>query len=453
MLFTVSTVKDTVPGLKQFVARNLAGGVDHMFLFVDDARPRVTAALDRHPHVTAIATGESWWVGKRPRQLNARQRINANVVKALLTVDAGPDDWLFHIDGDEALQVDRAALAALPARGVGGQRPAAGGGQPQEVAEGRGHPLQADAEARRADAPARARRDRRARASAATSTATSRASPGCAPPSTGGSRCTPSTTSTRSRCRRSSEGGVARLLHYESWSGEEFVRKWTNILDSGTKVSFRPGREPTAVALRTLLEADLPERKLRDYLMRIFERTTEDDFETLRRPRPPRADRPARGQAPPRAAGRGPRRRDPGDAGRPRAREQVALPHRPHLARHGHQARDRRRPARGRPGARRAGRAGPGRLDAARGAAAVPGQGGRVRGGRRCRARPGRRGRPRSSPARQRTRCPESAHTASRRESCTGPSLSRSTAMSRPRHWRSVPAQAWVRRAGPSYAG
>ena len=35
------------------------------------------------------------------------------------------------------------------------------------------------------------------------------------------------------------------------------------------------------MALRTLLEADLPERRLRDYLMRIFERTTEDDFETL----------------------------------------------------------------------------------------------------------------------------------------------------------------------------
>ena len=38
----------------------------------------------------------------------------------------------------------------------------------------------------------------------------------------------------------------------------------------------------TAVALRTLLESDLPQRKLRDYLLRIFERTTEDDFDTLR---------------------------------------------------------------------------------------------------------------------------------------------------------------------------
>ena len=42
------------------------------------------------------------------------------------------------------------------------------------------------------------------------------------------------------------------------------------------------GREPTAVALRTLIQSGLPERKLRDYLMRIFERTTEDDFDTLR---------------------------------------------------------------------------------------------------------------------------------------------------------------------------
>ena len=69
MLFTVSTVKDSVPGLKQFVARNLAGGVDHMFLFVDDARPRVTAALNRQPHVTAIATDgtrlDSWEVEHR----------------------------------------------------------------------------------------------------------------------------------------------------------------------------------------------------------------------------------------------------------------------------------------------------------------------------------------------------------------------------------------------------
>jgi hypothetical protein len=280
MLFTVSTVKDSVPALKQFVARNLAGGVDHLFLFVDDARPRVTAALDRHPHVTAISTGENWWQGKRPRQLNARQRINANVVKALLTVDRGPDDWLFHIDADEALQVDRTALAALP----------------PEVEVVSARPLEAVS---RKKWPGEVTHFKRLLKSDELTLL--HVLGVIDEPSIGryfhghvegksGLRPTLDRWITlhavhdvdQEQVPSTAEPGLSRLLHYESWSGEEFVRKWTNILDSGTKVSFRPGREPTAVALRTLLEAGLPERKLRDYLMRIFERTTEDDFDTLR---------------------------------------------------------------------------------------------------------------------------------------------------------------------------
>jgi len=281
MLFTVSTVKDSVPALKQFVARNLASGVDHMFLFVDDARPRVAAALDRQPHVTAIPTGEEWWQGKRPRQLNARQRINANVVKALLTVDAAPDDWLFHIDGDEVLQVDRAALAALP----------------PEVAVVRAPPLEAVSRKKWPggevthfkrmlqpdelvllhvlgviDEPANGRYFH----------GHVEGKSGLRPTLDRWITLHAVHDVDQQQVPSSTEGDPARLLHYESWSGEEFVRKWTNILESGTKVSFRPGREPTAVALRTLLEADLPERRLRDYLLRIFERTTEDDFDTLR---------------------------------------------------------------------------------------------------------------------------------------------------------------------------
>jgi hypothetical protein len=281
MLFTVSTVKDTVPGLKQFVARNLAGGVDHMFLFVDDARPRVTAALNRQPHVTAIATGESWWQGKRPRQLNARQRINANVVKALLTVDAAPDDWLFHIDGDEALQVDRAALAALP----------------PDVSVVRAPPLEAVSRKKWPggevthfkrllkpdelvllqvlgvlDEPANGRYFH----------GHVEGKSGLRPTLDRWITLHAVHDVDQEQVPSTADDGLARLLHYESWSGDEFVRKWTNILESGTKVSFRPAREPTAVALRTLLEAGLPERRLRDYLLRIFERTTEDDFDTLR---------------------------------------------------------------------------------------------------------------------------------------------------------------------------
>ncbi len=145
-----------------------------------------------------------------------------------------------------------------------------------------------------------------------------------------------------------------RLLHYESWSGEEFVRKWVNILDSGSKVSFRPAREPTAVALRALVALDLPEKKLRTYLMRIFERTTEDDFETLldlglleeidplsgkHRPEQLGAERQAQLEALLAAIAAG---------------EQVALPHRAYGGRPGRHPRAGQRAARRSPGSHRA---------------------------------------------------------------------------------------------------
>jgi hypothetical protein len=77
-------------------------------------------------------------------------------------------------------------------------------------------------------------------------------------------------------------GGPAQLLHYESWSGDEFVRKWSNIVTSGAMPALRGRRQPTAVAVRALLARDLPADTLRSLLLRIFQRTTEDDFETLR---------------------------------------------------------------------------------------------------------------------------------------------------------------------------
>ena len=75
---------------------------------------------------------------------------------------------------------------------------------------------------------------------------------------------------------------AVRLLHYESWSGEEFVRKWTRLLGSGGKLSFRPAREPVAEALREVIAADLSPRRTRSRLMRIYQDTTEDDFKALR---------------------------------------------------------------------------------------------------------------------------------------------------------------------------
>ncbi len=279
MLFTVSTVKESVAGLERFVARNLAGGVDHLFLFVDDLDTSVAATLDQHPHVTAISTGPNWWHGKRPRQLNVRQRINANVAKAMLAGVAGDDDWIFHIDGDEALQVDRPALAALPADARVVRMP------PLEAVSRKKWPGGNVTHFKKMLAPEEL---------------TLLHVLGVLEEPTNGhyfhGHCdgksglrpvldlwiTLHTVHDADQRTVDAEIGVGRMLHYESWSGDEFVRKWMNILESGSKVSFRPVREPTAVALRSLIRRELPKRTMRKYLMQIFERTTEDDFETLR---------------------------------------------------------------------------------------------------------------------------------------------------------------------------
>ena len=160
------------------------------------------------------------------------------MVKALLAVDAGPDDWLFHIDGDEALQVDRAALAGLPPE-VSVVRAAAGGGQPQKW-PWQGDALQADAEPDElALLHVLGVIDEPANGSYFHGHVEGKS----------GLRPQPGPVDHAARVHDVDQqqvavdirGGCGRLLHYESWSGEEFVRKWTSILDSGTKVSFRPG--------------------------------------------------------------------------------------------------------------------------------------------------------------------------------------------------------------------
>jgi hypothetical protein len=78
------------------------------------------------------------------------------------------------------------------------------------------------------------------------------------------------------------DDGRLALLHYESYSGEEFVRKWSTILSAGPMVSLRKVRQGTAEAVLALSGKPLSDELRAAYLMRIFEATTEDDFDTLR---------------------------------------------------------------------------------------------------------------------------------------------------------------------------
>lgn len=112
MITTVSTVKDDLDRIQRWIERNTAAGVDRMVVFVDDRDDAETAALlNDRPGVVAV-DASTWWGEDVPSRLNARQRINANA--ALFVVRAhDPRGWLFHIDGDEVLHLDKERLLAL----------------------------------------------------------------------------------------------------------------------------------------------------------------------------------------------------------------------------------------------------------------------------------------------------------------------------------------------------
>jgi Glycosyl transferase family 2 len=112
VICTVSTIKDAPDNVALFVERNLAAGVDHMFVFLDDVQPEVEEMLVSDPSVTPVAAYGSYWGDWRPPGLNTRQTINANLARVLLA-PLGWAQWLFHIDGDESLDIDKDHLTSL----------------------------------------------------------------------------------------------------------------------------------------------------------------------------------------------------------------------------------------------------------------------------------------------------------------------------------------------------
>lgn len=282
MLFTASTVKDTLPHVQRFVECTLAGGVDHMFVLLDAAgaegQEEVREWLESQSHVTCIVTGKEWWAGDRPAQLNVRQRINANLLKQVLS---GFDwaEWLFHVDGDEVVQVDRGVLDTVPAKVPAVQL------APLEAVSRMhwdGDPtwfktlLEGDDLALLhalgvIDKPG----------NGAYFHGHSFGKSGIRPQADGWLTLHRAVDGDREPLPVFSHESL-RVLHYESYSGEDFVRKWTAMVASGPTASFRSARGQTADALRALIGKDLGEEKARVYLLRLFERTTEDDFETLR---------------------------------------------------------------------------------------------------------------------------------------------------------------------------
>jgi hypothetical protein len=116
-IVTVSTVSGTHPDVGRFVRRNLATGVDHMVVFLDEEQPDVRQVLEEHRQVSVVRTEHGYWNHDRPTSLSDRQLVNANVTLTALT-NVPSVGWLFHIDADEALVFDRDELPAIDSRAV-----------------------------------------------------------------------------------------------------------------------------------------------------------------------------------------------------------------------------------------------------------------------------------------------------------------------------------------------
>lgn len=255
----------------------MTSGVDHMFIFVD-ADEDAFADLSNHKNVTLIPTDSRYWGEERPDSLNTRQKINANLINCLLSACGGAR-WLFGIDGDECLEIDKSKVLGL---GL-------------DVRYVRLLPLEAASQENCHGEVKYFKRllsieDLRLLAmlgviKAARNHAYFRGHVN------GKIGVRPSPYVNLHTHKVAFRGDVSpvpleadflRLLHYESYCYEEFVRKWSAHLEHGVSAGFRAQRRPIADAvLSVLTNAGMSGDRKTHYLRRIYKREVEDDVRTL----------------------------------------------------------------------------------------------------------------------------------------------------------------------------
>jgi hypothetical protein len=276
----MTTLKDSAANVEKWVRRNLAGGIDHMIVYLDAPQPEVEELLAGRPEVTAVRGYGDWFARDRTLSLNERQIINAGLTSRLL-VGMPWADWLFHLDGDEVAQIDRTVLDALSpdVRVVRLQ---------VLEAVSRMHP--------EGDPTLFKRRLTEPELSLLTALGV------IAKPDNliyfrghswgkAGLRPTPDLAigvhhvlDPQGDRLEPVEDQRLRMLHYESHSGEEFVRKWTALLESGGgRVFQRTHRAPMRDAIGALLELDLGAAETEAFLATLYERWAVDDVDTLSR--------------------------------------------------------------------------------------------------------------------------------------------------------------------------
>jgi hypothetical protein len=277
VLFTVSTVKDSRANVERFLARNLAAGADHMLVFLDAPDPEVEELLEAHEHVTHVVTDDAYWRGRRWKDLNVRQLVNANLANAALAPFTWAQ-WLFHLDADEALEIDRARLLAE----VPSEEPCVLLDPVEAVSR-----WQWDGEV---DLFKRLLTDPELELLTALGTIDRpdnlayfrghvRGKVGLRP----GLEWRLFLHRVKTSAYDDVDGFTAdwlRLRHYESFDGEEFVRKWLAHVSAGP-MQLRPQRDRLRVALEQLLAGDLSDEVRASYVRRLYVRHIEDDGSTL----------------------------------------------------------------------------------------------------------------------------------------------------------------------------
>jgi hypothetical protein len=277
VIFAVSTVKDTGTNVEKFVRRNLAGGVDHLIVFLDDEQPEVEELLAASAHVTFVATHHDWWHGERQADLNDRQRTHATLAVRMLSRFAWAQ-WMFHIDGDEVVHIDRKALSALTDDVRAVQL------SPLEsVAVFRADrdptwfkPLLDEQQLLRlTDLGVIGRPNNRAFFRGHTAGKV-------------GVRPAPDIRVAIHSAAHATEARIPAVrdpaytvLHYESPNGEQFVRKWCALLASGGSVDQRMARRNLGSEAERLLAGGLSTEETTAELEHLYQEHVADDVETL----------------------------------------------------------------------------------------------------------------------------------------------------------------------------
>ena len=321
VITTVSTVKDDGERLQRWIDRNLAAGVDRMVVFLDDRDDAQTAALLGSRPGVVVVDAATWWGDDFPARLNARQRINANAALHVVR-EHDPRGWMFHIDGDEVLHLDKERLLALA----------------DDVEAVRLAPLEALAQWEWADDEVTVfKRLLSVEELNLLHLLGMLARPANEDYFRGH-------TSGKSGLRVSSDAWLdihrvvddsrtpvaahraswLQVLHYESHTFEEFVRKWTNHTTSGHRLVARSERRRLASAMTADGWAQWPAEVADQVRRELFAATALDDRDRPRETRPAGRPRPAGGAGRDGSERPAPRR-DQGRVHRARDRGQVEV--------------------------------------------------------------------------------------------------------------------------------